>query len=133
MEPIYIFTLTGAFAMGAALSARQVSHDVLTQNQQALDSSANTDTDTDADTDTRAKVPGIYLAAGNLSVIALIASLVYGGQNFVWWIPVSFLVVSFPAIYYIFLRRLLKPKRGSLVYTLLALMGLIPMVQGWMA
>ena len=128
MEPIYIFTLTGAFAMSAALSARQVSHDVLTQNQQALDSSANTDTDTD----TPAKVPGIHLAAGNLSVIALIASLVYGGQNLAWWIPVSFLVVSFPAVYYIFLRRLLKPKGGSLAYTILALMGLIPMVQSWM-
>ena len=127
MEPIYIFTLTGAFAMSAALSARQVSHDVLIQNQQSLDASENTDTETTA------KVPGIYLAAGNLSVIALIASIVYGGQNFAWWIPVSFLVVSFPAIYYIFLRRLLNPKRGSLVYTLLALMGLIPMVQGWMA
>ncbi len=127
MEPIYIFTLTGAFAMGAALSARQVSHDVLIQNQQSLDTSENTDTQATA------KVPGIYLAAGNLSVIALIASIVYGGQNFAWWIPVSFLVVSFPAIYYIFLRRLLNPKRGSLVYTLLALMGLIPMVQGWMA
>ena len=126
MEPIYIFTLTGAFAMGAALSARQVSHDVLIQNQQSLDAPENTDTQTTA------KVPGIYLAAGNLSVIALIASIVYGGQNFAWWIPVSFLVVSFPAIYYIFLRRLLNPKRGSLVYTLLALMGLIPMVQGWM-
>jgi|TARA_B110000967_G_C18475878_1_gene359711 hypothetical protein len=127
MEPIYIFTLTGAFAMSAALSARQVSHDVLIQNQQSLDTSENTDTQATA------KVPGIYLAAGNLSVIALIASIVYGGQNFAWWIPVSFLVVSFPAIYYIFLRRLLNPKRGSLVYTLLALMGLIPMVQGWMA
>ena len=128
MEPIYIFTLTGAFAMAAALSARQVSHDVLTQNQQALDSSENT-----TDTDTPAKVPGIYLAAGNLSVIALIATIVYGGQNFAWWIPVSSLVVSFPAVYYILLRRLLKPKRGSLAYTLLALIGLIPMVQGWMA
>ena len=127
MEPIYIFTLTGAFAMSAALSARQVSHDVLIQNQQSLDTSENTDTQATA------KVPGIYLAAGNLSVIALIASIVYGGQNFAWWIPVSFLVVSFPAIYYIFLRRLLNPKRGSLVYALLALMGLIPMVQGWMA
>tara|TARA_B110000285_G_scaffold157307_1_gene175476 strand:- start:211 stop:594 length:384 start_codon:yes stop_codon:yes gene_type:complete len=127
MEPIYIFTLTGAFAMSAALSARQVSHDVLIQNQQSIDTSENTDTQATA------KVPGIYLAAGNLSVIALIASIVYGGQNFAWWIPVSFLVVSFPAIYYIFLRRLLNPKRGSLVYTLLALMGLIPMVQGWMA
>lgn len=127
MEPIYIFTLTGAFAMSAALSARQVSHDVLIQNQQSIDTSENTDTQATA------KVPGIYLAAGNLSVIALIASIVYGGQNFAWWIPVSFLVVSFPAIYYIFLRRLLKPKRGSLVYTLLALMGLTPMVQGWMA
>ena len=127
MEPIYIFTLTGAFAMSAALSARQVSHDVLIQNQQSIDTSENTDTQATA------KVPGIYLAAGNLSVIALIASIVYGGQNFAWWIPVSFLVVSFPAIYYIFLRRLLNPKRGSLVYTLLALMGLTPMVQGWMA
>jgi len=124
MEPIYIFTLTGAFAMGAALSARQVSHDVLTQNQQSLDASPNTEA--------TAKVPGIYLAAGNLAVIALIASLVYGGQNFAWWIPVSFLIVSFPAIYYIFLRRILDPKRGSLVYTLFALMGLIPIVQGWM-
>ena len=123
MEPIYIFTLTGAFAMGAALSARQVSHDVLTQNQQSLDVSP--------DTETTAKVPGIYLAAGNVAVIALIASIVYGGQNFAWWIPVSFLIISFPAIYYIFLRRILNPKRGSLVYTVLALMGLIPIVQGW--
>jgi hypothetical protein len=43
------------------------------------------------------------------------------------------LVVSFPAIYYIFLRRILNPKRGSLVYTLLALIGLVPIVQGWVA
>jgi len=132
MEPIYIFTLTGAFAMAAALSARQVSHDVLTQNQQALDSSVNTDTDTEIAAPAPVKVPGIHLAAGNLSVIALIASLVYGGQNLAWWIPVSFLVVSFPAVYYIFLCRLLKPKGGSLAYTIIALMGLIPMVQSWM-
>jgi hypothetical protein len=126
MEPIYIFTLTGAFAMGAALHARQVSHDVLTQNQQALD------TTDDKESAPQTSVPGIYLAAGNLAVIALIASIVYGGQNFAWWIPVSFLVVSFPAIYYIFLRRMLKPKLGSLVYTFFALIGLVPMVQGWM-
>ena len=124
MELIYIFTLTGAFAMGAALSARQVSHDVLTHNQKALSTS---------DDDEMAKVPGIYLAAGNIAVIALIASIVYGGQNFSWWIPVSSLVVSFPAIYYILLRRILNPKRGSLVYTLFALIGLVPIVQGWMA
>ena len=125
MEPMYIFTLTGAFAMGAALSARQVSHDVLTENQQATEASDSTQA--------VAKVPGIYLTAGNLSAIALIASLVYGGQNLVWWIPIGFLVVSFPAIYYIFLCRLFKPKRASLVYTFLALVGLIPMVQGWVA
>jgi len=129
MEPIYIFTLTGAFAMGAALSARQVSHDVLTHNQHALDVADNSE----ANIETKVEVPVIYLAAGNLAVILLITSLVYGGQNFAWWIPVSFLVVSFPAIYYIFLRRMLKPKLGSLVYSLFALMGLVPMVQGWMA
>lgn len=123
MDPIYIFTLTGAFAMGAALSARQVSHDVIKQNQQNL---------TDGNEQTVA-VPGLYLAAGNFAVIALIASLVYGGQMFAWWIPVSFLIVSFPAIYYIFLRRILKPKVGTLVYTALALVGLIPMFQVWMA
>jgi|TARA_B110000977_G_scaffold89197_1_gene118513 hypothetical protein len=127
MEPIYLFTLTGAFAMAAALSARQVSHDVLTLNQQALEIA-----DSD-DSGTTTKVPGIYLAAGNLAVIALIACLVYGGQNLAWWIPVSFLVVSFPAVYYILLSRLLKPKLGSLVYTGVAVIGLVPIVQAWMA
>ena len=42
MEPIYIFTFTGVFAMGATLSARQVSHDVLTYNQQAFEFWQNT-------------------------------------------------------------------------------------------
>ena len=107
--------------MGAALSARQVSHDVLTQNQQAAEDS------------TPATVPPLYLIAGNLAVIALIMTIVYGGQSFAWWIPVSFLIISFPAIYYIFLRRMLNPKKGSLVYTGLALVGLIPIVQGWLA
>jgi hypothetical protein len=126
MEPIYIFSLTGAFAMAAALSARQVSHDVLTQNQQTLEIADG------GQNSAQAKVAGIYLAAGNLAVIALIACLVYGGQNLAWWIPVSFLVVSFPATYYIFLCRMLKPKLGSLIYTGFAIIGLVPMVQGWM-
>ncbi len=127
MEPICIFIFTGAFAMGAALSACQVSHDVLNQNQQALEASEG------VDLLTKVKVPGMYLVAGNLAAVALIACLVYGGQNFAWWIPVSLLIVSFPAIYHIFLRRMLKPKLGSLVYTGLALIGLLPMIQGWMA
>ena len=88
MEPIYIFTFAGAFAMGAALSARQVSHDVLTQNQKTLE------TDGAADTHTNSTVSGVYLAAGNIAAIVLIASLVYGGQNLMWWIPVSFLIVK---------------------------------------
>ena len=109
MEPIYIFTFTGVFAMGATLSARQVSHDVLTYNQQAFETSEGSED--------MAKVSGLYLAAGNLAAIALIASLVYGGQNLTWWIPVSFLVITFPATYYILLCRMLKPKPGSLLYT----------------
>jgi hypothetical protein len=124
MEPIYIFTFTGVFAMGATLSARQVSHDVLTYNQQAFETSEGSED--------MAKVSGLYLTAGNLAAIALIASLVYGGQNLTWWIPVSFLVITFPATYYILLCRMLKPKPGSLLYTVLSLIGLVPMVQGWM-
>lgn len=127
MEPLYIFTLTGAFAMGAALSARQVSHDVLDQNQQAHEASDG------VELPTKLTVPGIYLVAGNIAAMALIACLVYGGQNLIWWIPVSFLIVSFPAIYHIFLRRMLTPKLGSLVYTGLALIGLVPILQSWMA
>ncbi|MCO4836735.1 MAG: hypothetical protein KC426_01410 [Oceanospirillaceae bacterium] len=127
MEPIYIFTFTGAFAMGAVLSARQVGHDVLTQNQQALET-------TDATNEQAiSTVPGAFLAAGNIAAIVLIASLVYGGQNLIWWIPVSFLIVSFPAVYHILLRRMLQPKVGSVVYTGLALVGLVPMIQAWMA
>ena len=98
MEPIYLFTLTGAFAMAAALSARQVSHDVLTLNQQALEIA-----DSD-DSGTTTKVAGIYLAAGNLAAMALIASLVYGGQNLgLVDSRELFMVVSFPAVYYILL------------------------------
>ena len=82
---------------------------------------------------TNSTVSGVYLAAGNIAAIVLIASLVYGGQNLMWWIPVSFLIVSFPAVYHILLRRILKPKVGSVVYAGLALVGLIPMIQGWMA
>jgi len=123
MEPIYIFTLTGAFAMGAALSARQVSHDII--DQAKLN---NADAQIPEVT-----VPARYLFAGNLAAVALIVSLVYGGQNFAWWIPVSSLVVSFPAIYYIFLRRILKATVGSLVYAGLALIGMIPMIQQWVA
>ena len=124
MEPIYIFTFTGVFAMGATLSARQVSHDVLTYNQQTFETAEVSEG--------MAKMSALYLATGNLAAIALIASLVYGGQNLTWWIPLSFLVITFPATYFILLCRMLKPKLGSLIYTVLSLIGLVPMVQGWM-
>jgi len=133
MEPIYIFTFAGAFAMGAALSARQVSHDVLAQNQQALDATEGVDVAQKNETKVPVKVPGASLAAGNIAAVALIACLVYGGQNLTWWIPVSFLVVSFPCVYHLLLRKILQPKMGSIVYTALALVGLIPIVQSWMA
>lgn len=128
MDPIYIFTLTGAFAMAAALSARQVSYDAMPQSPPGRQDDAQ---DTSSKQITPVSVSATYLIAGNLAVIALIASVVYGAQNFAWWIPVSSLIVSFPAIYYILLRRMLQPKLGSLVYAGLALVGLALMTQGW--
>jgi hypothetical protein len=129
MEPIYIFTFAGSFAMGAALCARQVSHDVLTENKAAIEAGTAQD---DVEK-VPVSVPALYLAAGNVAAIALIVTLVYGWQTLAWWIPLVFLVVSFPAIHQVLLRKILKPKMGSLIYAGLSIIGLIPMIQGWLA
>ena len=124
MEPIYLFTLSGAFAMGSALSARQIMQDTM----------AAQGDDTDAEASAEAvSVSKRYLIAGNLAVVAFILSMAYGWQEFAWWIPAAFLVVTFPALYYVFLNRLLKPKGGALIYGVAAWAALVPVIMDWIA
>lgn len=117
MEPIFLFAFTGTFAMAAALCARQLLADA-----KADDSASATE-----------KAPAKALLMGNLGAVTLILALVYGGQNLSWWIPVSFLIVTFPALYYILLQRLLSPARGALVYGALALAGGLVIALGWLS
>ena len=124
MEPIYLFTLAGAFSMAGALASRQVMQDALASDQSDDESAAEAQQES---------VAKRYLLAGNLAVVALIVAMVYGWQEFVWWIPAAFLLVTFPAIYYVFLTRFLTAKGGALLYTLGAWAVLVPIISTWLA
>lgn len=120
MEPIYLFTISGALSMAGALASRQVMQDALADDDEA------------GSEDQQAGVAKRYLLAGNLAVIGLIASMAYGWQEFVWWIPAAFLLVTFPAIYYVFLTRFLTAKGGALIYTVGAWAALVPIIGSWL-
>ena len=123
MEPIYLFTLAGAFSMAGALASRQVMQDALAGDKSDGESVPEAQQES---------VAKRYLLAGNLAVIALIMAMVYGWQEFVWWIPAAFLLVTFPAIYYVFLTRFLTAKGGALLYTLAAWAALVPVIGAWL-
>jgi uncharacterized membrane protein YdbT with pleckstrin-like domain len=118
VEPIYLFTIAGALSMAGALSARQVMQDALS-GAEHLDQSQ------------QSQVAKRYLLAGNLAVIGLVVAMIYGWQSFVWWIPAAFLIVTFPALYYVFLNRLLTAKGGALIYTAGAWVALVPYITAW--
>ena len=63
MEPIYLFTISGALSMAGALASRQVMQDALADDDEA------------GSEDQQAGVAKRYLLAGNLAVIGLIASM----------------------------------------------------------
>ena len=118
MESIYLFTIAGGLSMAAALSARQVMQD-------------NVSDDSKDSQTAQASIAKRYLVAGNLAVIALVLAMTYGWQEFVWWVPAAFLIVTFPALYYVFLNRLLKPKAGTLIYCLGGWAALAPVITAW--
>ena len=120
MQPIYLFTIAGALAMAGALSASQVMQDHLSGDKQDIQAVQN-------------NIVKRYLVAGNLAVISLVLAMIYGWQQFVWWLPVAFLIVTFPALYYAFLNRLLKPKAGCLVYCAGGWAALTPVILDWVA
>ncbi|HCI02047.1 MAG: hypothetical protein CMH96_02290 [Oceanospirillaceae bacterium] len=120
MEPIYLFTIAGGLSMAAALSARQVMQDNL--------SAPSDDISTE-----QSKTAKRFMLAGNLAFVALVLALIYGWQQFAWWIPVAFLIVTFPALYYVFLQRLLSAKVGTLIYCLGGWLALIPVLIDWVA
>ena len=130
MEPIYLFTIAGGLAMAGALSSRQVMQDALTAEQGEGDVDAEQTVTVEA---AQTNIAKRYLVAGNLSVIALIIAMVYGWQEFVWWIPAAFLIVTFPALYYVFLARMLTPRGGALLYTLGSWAALVPVIGSWIA
>ena len=123
MEPIYLFTLAGAFSMAGALASRQVMQDALAGDKSDGESVPEAQQES---------VAKRYLLAGNLAVIALIMAMVYGWQEFVWWIPAAFLLVTFPAIYYVFLTRFLTAKGGALLYTVGAWATIVPIIGAWL-
>ncbi len=130
LDPIYLFTIAGGLAMAGALSSRQVMQDALTKEQAEGEADNQQPVAAEAAQESVAKR---YLIAGNLAVIALVMAMVYGWQEFVWWIPAAFLVVTFPALYYVFFARMLTSRGGALLYTLGAWAALVPVIGQWIA
>jgi hypothetical protein len=120
VEPIYLFTIAGGFSMAGALSARQVMQD-------------NLPADTSDVSIEQTNIAKRFMIAGNLAVVALVLAMIYGWQQFAWWIPVAFLIVTFPALYYVFLQRLLAAKIGTWIYCLGSWLALIPVIIDWVA
>ncbi|OMH38179.1 hypothetical protein [Motiliproteus sp. MSK22-1] len=67
------------------------------------------------------------LIGGNVLVLVLIASMVYGIYHMDWWIPVACLFVSFPVLHVVVLERIFAPAKGFLFSGAIAL-GSAPLI-----
>ncbi len=83
LEPLILFLFTGFVSMSVALSAGQL-------NKLA-------DADKPAFMQSRNGVVMVIMA-GNLGALTLIGALAYGFRLLEWWIPLSSVFLSFPAI-----------------------------------
>ena len=125
--------------MSGALSARELLQQTLLAKQSQADEQRGAQSDnasTAADTNTefhasKSSLAWYYLVSGNLAVVSLVVTMMYGFQTLAWWIAVACLVVSFPALHYIFLQRLLSAKLRILLYPALAWVVSIPILIHW--
>ena len=83
MDPLFIFLFTGFVSMSAALSAGQL-------NKMAEE-------DKPKFVQTRNGQITVVMA-GNVAALTLIGALAYGFRLLEWWIPLSSIFISFPAI-----------------------------------
>ncbi|MDO6418406.1 hypothetical protein Q4508_07530 [Amphritea sp. 2_MG-2023] len=83
MEPLILFLITGFVSMSAALSAGQLNKLPEAEKSAFLQSRNGA---------------VMVVMAGNVAALTLIGSLAYGFRLLEWWIPLSSIFISFPAI-----------------------------------
>ncbi|WP_417227772.1 hypothetical protein [Amphritea sp.] len=83
MEPLILFLVTGFVSMSTALSAGQLNKLPEAEKSAFLQSRNGA---------------VLVIMAGNLGALTLIGALAYGFRLLEWWIPLSSIFISFPAI-----------------------------------
>lgn len=83
MEPLFLFLFTGFVSMSAALSAGQLNK-LPDEDKPAFMQSRN----------------GLVtvIMIGNLAALTLIGAMAYGFRTLEWWVPLSSILLSFPAV-----------------------------------
>ncbi|MFB9885637.1 hypothetical protein [Balneatrix alpica] len=98
---LILFILAGSLSMSAALSAGSFMKQAQREGNVA-------------------NLPKAVLLWGNLGALLLILTLVMGALEFAWWINLSALFISFPALHFIVLQRVLTGERAPMLATVTA-------------
>lgn len=95
MEPLFLFLLSGFVSMSAALSAGQLNK-LPDEDKPAFMQTRNGQV--------------VVIMIGNLAALTLIGALAYGFRLLEWWIPLSSIFLTFPAISVGITQRMLGDK-----------------------
>ncbi|GGK54803.1 hypothetical protein [Amphritea balenae] len=116
MEPLILFLFAGFVSMSAALSAGQLNK-LADEDKPAFMQNRN----------------GMVLVimAGNLGALTLIGALAYGFRTLEWWIPLSSILLSFPALSVGITQRLFGDKLNLFITLPLTLLSAGLLYQFW--
>lgn len=73
------------------------------------------------------------IMVGNLAAVTLLAAMVYGFKTQEWWVPLSCLLVSFPVVHLLFLKRLLGDFKNLWLMLVLVIVAIVLMYLNWPA
>jgi len=95
VEPLILFLLTGFVSMSAALSAGQLNK-LPDEDKPAFMQNRNGQV--------------MVIMIGNIGALTLIGALAYGFRQLEWWIPLSSVLLTFPALSVGITQRILGDK-----------------------
>ena len=108
MDPLILFLFTGFISMSAALSAGQLNK-LPDEDKPAFMQNRNGQV--------------LVIMAGNLGALTLIGALAYGFRLLEWWIPLSSILLTFPAISVGITQRMFGDKVNLLLMLPLTLLS----------
>lgn len=116
LEPLILFLFTGLVSMSAALSAGQLNKLAEVDKPVFLQSRNGA---------------VMVIMAGNLGALTLVGSLAYGFRLLEWWIPLSSIFLTFPAISVGITQRMFGDKINLMIMLPLTLISIGLLYHYW--